>query len=462
MWKVWLRRRFGNRYAWTAALFLAVTVWGGAVVLRGLVQGPTAKGFVTAFDGGKADPTRPHRALSAVGARLDIPGDAPGYAQAAAAKTAAAEQAVGKALEDDRSLIQLYGLYQGLTGRTVVEDPADPQHAVVKLPDGNLVFVQQDEPDPMAQAAELKRLQLALEQRDCQFLYLQAPAELDPEDEALPVGVRDTSNRCADRLLVQLDALDVDAMDFRQTLKDAGGAWGRWFYTTDHHWTQEAAFLCFQALCQRLEESYTQTVPVGEGGEETVPIAIPERYTDPDSYASATLSGFFLGSQGKRVGSLYGGVDDFVLHTPKFPTRMRYVSTYGGQRDGDITQTVLFPDRVAERRWFEGTPYEFYAGGDNAMALLTNYYNPRGPRLLVIRDSYACAMTPYLGLVCSQLTTIDPRAFSGDLLTYVDWLDPDVVLVLYSSTMVHSEDAYRLLSQSVPSKGDSLRWETEK
>lgn len=454
-WKYALKRRFGNRFAMTAVLFLAVMLWGSAVVFASLASGPACAGFETEFDGVKTDPCLPSRALQAAATDLHGPVPAPDYAKAVSAQTAAAEQAITKALEADHSLIQLYGLYQNLAGRTVIEDTAEPQYAVVKLPDGALTFTGQGDPDARAQAAELKRLELALEERDCRLLYLQAPSKVDPDADTLPAGVEDTSNACMDRLLVQLEALDIDYMDFRQTLKANGGDWSHWFYATDHHWTQEAAFLCFQELCQKLEAEYTQTLHASYGGK-TVPITIPQRYTDPGSYSSATLSGFFLGSQGKRVGSLYGGTDDFLLHTPKFPTLMRYDSAFSDQRYGDAQETVLFPDRVARRNWFDATPYEYYAGGDSPVAQLTNYYNPQGPRILVIRDSYACAMTPYLSLISSQLTTIDPRTFSGDLLSYVDWLRPDVVLVLYSSGPTRGEESYRLLSQHQPSKADIL------
>lgn len=459
-----LKHALSNRYALTAVLFLAITLWGTVTVALGVLDQRTAcAGYKVPFARTamvKSDPTSPERPpRTAAVTTLDAPGDAASWPRRLSAATAEAERAVTKALEEDHSLIQLYGLYQRLVDRTVVEDPADSQYAVMKLPDGTLTFAGQGEPDPKAQAAELKRLQTALAQQDVSLLYLQAPSKQEPGTNRLPTGVEDSSNRCADALLAELEAMGVDHIDFRKTLQQAGGDWSHWFYTTDHHWTQEAAFLCFGQVCEKLA-GYTQTLSVSWGSK-TRPISIPAQYTDPASYATATLPRFFLGSHGKRVGFLYGGADDFLLHTPKFPTLLHYSAGSDGQRYGALEDTVLFPQRVETRRWFDATPYEYYAGGDYPVASVDNYYAPDGPRILLIRDSYANAMTPYLSLVSSHLTTIDPRHFSGDLLEYIHYDRPDVVLILYSSGMVREETYYRLLAQPTPSKGDALMWKED-
>lgn len=461
-WKYRLKHTFANRYAMTAVLFLAITAWGCCTVLFGVLEAETGcKGYAPAEERmAKGDPAVPGRELAAGRADLSVPAPVEPWAEQVAAKTAGAEAAVTQALERDHSLIELFGAFQDFSDRTVVEDAVQSQYTVVKLADGSLSFVGQGDPDPSVQASELKRLQTALEERDVGFLYLQAPSKLEEENDRLPYGVEDNSNACADRLLAALEEAGVDSLDLRQTLRQAGGAWGDWFYQTDHHWTQEAAFTCFRALAEKLGD-YQQVRRVGLGTKRRS-ISIPARYTDPGSYDKETLSRFFLGSQGKRVGAAYAGADDFVLWTPKFPTLLHYAGASGGDRYGDMEETVLFPQRVEKKDFYDGNPYTYYAGGDYPFAQITNYYEPGGPRIMLIRDSYACAITPYLALSCSYLATVDPRTFSGNLLSYIDWVKPDVVVVLYSSGMVREEEPYRLLAQSAgPSKADILRWRND-
>lgn len=52
---------------------------------------------------------------------------------------------------------------------------------------------------------------------------------------------------------------------------------------------------------------------------------------------------------------------------------------------------------------------------------------------MLLRDSFACALTPFLALSCSELVTIDLRYFSGDLLDTVVKLEPDLVLSLMTA-----------------------------
>ena len=286
-WKYRLKYALGNRYALTAVLFLLITLWGSVTALLGEIDLRTAcKGYEVPYGAkapAKTDPTVPDRTLdTAAATALDLPTPTTPWPRQLSAQADRAEARVTKALENDHSLIQLFGAYQDFSERTVVEDTADPQYTVVRLPDGSLTFVGQDEKVRAdAQAAQLLRLQTALEERDISLLYIQAPSKLDPEDTRLPYSVTDPSNGCADRLLAALEEHGVDALDLRRTLKDAGGAWEDWFYRTDHHWTTEAAFTCFQDIVQKLE-GYEQTVTVGLGTKRQA-IHIPARYTDPAS-----------------------------------------------------------------------------------------------------------------------------------------------------------------------------------
>ena len=82
------------------------------------------------------------------------------------------------------------------------------------------------------------------------------------------------------------------------------------------------------------------------------------------------------------------------------------------------------------------------------MARIYNEENPEGQRILLLRDSYACALTPFLALDCGELITIDLRYFHDDLLTYVDWLDPDLVMVMYTAGSVGLEELFTFFPQT--------------
>lgn len=344
-----------------------------------------------------------------------------------------AESAVNQDLDRDHLFIQLYGGVQRLSGRRIVED-AVSENTVVKLSNGALNFVnlQADsqagdavERNAAATAAFAQELQLL----DIPYLYLAAPQKIQRGQTLLPTGVEENGNASADAFLAELDRQGTDYVDLRPLFEN-NGIYSGWFFKTDHHWKPEAAFFAWQELAGVLEDRY---------GFRTDPAL-----TSPASWSTQVLEDFFLGSQGKRVGSLYAGVDDITLYTPKFDTNLTYACpTYGFTRTGPFNQSVCFPERVEEQDWFNGNPYTYYAGGDYPLATITNHNNPDGPRIVMLRDSFACALTPFLALSCSELVTIDLRYFEGDLLDTIGSYDPDLVLTLYTASTTGLENMFQ-------------------
>ena len=330
-----------------------------------------------------------------------------------------ADAAANSALDKGHLFIELYGGVQALSDRTVVED-VDPQYSVVKLTDGTVTFINAEPKDVTGNGRAVVRLSQALAEREVPLLYVQAPQKLQENDDRLPTGVTDYGNDYADQVLGVLAENNVATLDLRETLADTGRDWSSFFFRTDHHWTPEAAFTAHQTLAQVLESDYGFT--------------IPEENTDSAAFTRTNLSDFFLGSQGKRVGSLYAGVDDIEIWKPSFDTDFTYsIPIYDMERTGPFEESLLFPERIEEKDFFNGNPYTLYAGGDYPMARIYNELSPDRPRIMLLRDSYACVLTPFLALDCGELITVDLRYFHDDLLTYVDWLEPDLVIVMYTA-----------------------------
>ena len=343
-----------------------------------------------------------------------------------------AESAANGDLDRDHLFIQLYGGVQRLSGRRLIQDAVEG-NTVAKLSTGALNFVNLTAPtapgaDVAARAEHTAELAAQLEALGIPYLYAAAPQKLQRGVQLLPAGLEEGGNAYCDAYLDNLARLGVDYVDLRPAF-ESNGIYSSWFFRTDHHWKPEAAFFAWQLLSDELSGRY---------GFETDP-----SLTDPASWSTTVLEDFFLGSQGKRVGSLYGGVDDFTLYIPRFDTDLTYACpSYGFTRTGAFETSVCFPERVAERDWFNGNPYTYYAGGDYPLATITNHNNPDGPRIVLLRDSFACALTPFLALSCSELVTIDLRYFQGDLLETVAAYSPDLVLTLYTAGTAGLEEMF--------------------
>lgn len=343
-----------------------------------------------------------------------------------------AESAVNSDLDRDHLFIQLYGGVQRLSGRRVIQDMV-AGNTVAKLSTGALNFVELDSSaqpgeDVKIRAEHTAEFAAELETRGIPYLYLAAPQKIQRGLQLLPDGLEEDGNACCDAYLEYLEQMGVDYFDLRP-LFESNGIYSNWFFNTDHHWKPEAAFFAWQYLAGELDVRY---------GSETPAVLI-----DPKNWNTAVLEDFFLGSQGKRVGSLYAGVDDFTIYTPKFDTDLTYTNSDGSfARSGTFKQSVCFPERVAEKDWFNGNPYTYYSGGDYGMATMVNHNNPNGPKVVLLRESFSCALAPFLSLSCSELTTIDLRYFTGDLMETIEKLNPDLVLTLYTASSTRLDNMF--------------------
>ena len=350
----------------------------------------------------------------------------------AAALLEGGEAAVNQDLDRDHLFIQLYGGVQRLSGRRLIQDVSAGSD-VARLDDGSLNFVSLPA-SPAGEAVDANAAQTAalkgyLDGLGIPYLYVQAPQKIQRGTDPLPTGVDDYGNANADRFLGALETAGVDSLDLRDVF-DATEDYSAWFFQTDHHWRPEGAFLAWQAVAGVLASDYGW--------------AIDPALTDEGSYEKIGYQDFFLGSQGKRVGSLYAGADDFTRYSPKFDTSLTYAVAGGAVREGTFDTSVLFPERLEERDWFGGNPYTFYSGGDYGFARMTNHNNPDGPKILLIRDSFACAFAPFLALGCSELITVDLRYLDqGTLPDILAREQPDLVMTLYTAGTTALPELFR-------------------
>ncbi len=343
-------------------------------------------------------------------------------------------------LDRDHTFIELYGQIQKLMGRRVMEDVV-PQYTVAKLNDGGLAFAHPEDRqvDMTTRAEEMlffaKRVRLHYR---IPTLYVQAPSKLDTG--SLPEGLRNYADAEADQFLSLLNEGGMDTLDLRPLFRAAAqvdpDAGERLFFRTDHHWTPAGAFLGYQAVCEKLSADYE--------------FEIDQSLTSPASFERTTLKDIFLGSQGRRVGSLYAGLDDFELWTPTFPTSFTYsIPNKRVEREGSFESTLLFLDQLDQRDLYLDNPYTVYSGGDHLLTWAVNRNNPDGPRVLVLRDSFGCAFTPFLSLAAGQVIAVDPRVLDQDqdymLDVYLAWLKPDLILVLNTTSSLRSDALFPYL-----------------
>lgn len=177
------------------------------------------------------------------------------------------------------------------------------------------------------------------------------------------------------------------------------------FYRTDHHWTSLGAYYGYTGLASAL--GYTP-VPLSE-------------------YTPTVRSTEFYGTVFSSSGVRWVQPDTITTYVPD--DGITVVShTYDNSGNPVEEQRALYVESFLSVK----DKYSMFLGGNQSLGVVTNTNNPDGPKLLIIRDSYADSLVPFLTAHYSEIHLIDPRYYHLSVKDYVEQNGIDQALVLYS------------------------------
>lgn len=340
-----------------------------------------------------------------------------------------AERGFNEAFFKRLLFIDVHGAVQLAFGKTIIED-VNPLNTVYKLDNGQLTFAY-PKYDVSDIAGFISNFNGYLASHDIPLIYVQAPFKIPKYHYDTGVGAVDFSNINADNLLSQLDAEGVRYLDLREKIHESETPHHEYFYNTDHHWTSGAGFWAYTKVADYILE--VTDVPL-EGATIT---------TNFSNYNVEVYPQSFLGSQGRRVGRLYAGLDDFELITPKFETNyIVEISTHKGsvlKRQGTFDKSLI--DRsVADMGLPVSTNrYATYLGGDYPSVKIKNLGVSEG-KLLIIQDSFGLVFSPFLSLNFAETHIVDLRHRRLEILEYVAEEQFDIVIFLYNAGFYRADN----------------------
>ena len=313
--------------------------------------------------------------------------------------------------------ITLNGGFQRLLGIRHVNDR-------YRLDNGQLTYVI-PQTDVAAQAANTAAFRDTLAEMGIPFAYVNTLFKLDPDDKQLPEGVEDYSDKNTDRFLSALKEQNVTTLDLRQREKEQGLDHYSLYYVTDHHWTAEAGFWAYTQIVSWLETLDSS-------------FAVDPALSDAANYSHTVYENIFCGSAARRVGPLYAGLDDLTVISPRFDTALTFADPEV-YREGSYEEALLFYEHLTRENMLENSAYGVYLGEDRPLLTITNHSRSAGlerqstpKKLLVLKDSSALVVAPYLALSYDQVQLIDLRLFEGSLLEHIREYEPDMVLAVYN------------------------------
>lgn len=328
--------------------------------------------------------------------------------------------AASRKLRYKNALIDLYSLWYRLTDTRRVEK-ADA--TVVRLDNDFLAFLPSiaEEETLSEMASSCAGLKAVAEECGSAFLYVTAPNKMSLSgggDNAVCENIR--------ALEAQLQAQGVPVLSLMDSMAEQGLTMEDCYFQTDHHWLPQTGLWAAGEILQALPDwDYDPAL------------------TQQSQYGMQTYPDLFLGSEGKKVGRYFTplGLDDFTVLTPSFPTALT-VTDRLGTRSGSFSETLLFENNLQFEDIYLSTPYTTYTGGDFPLQVIENQLREDGKTILVLRDSYAGVVTPFLALNAGQVHTIDVRYWKGvdgaeTVEDYVRLIRPDAVVVMYAGVSPH-------------------------
>ncbi len=284
----------------------------------------------------------------------------------------------------------------------------------------------------MANVASVKGLSDWLAKKDIDFLYCQVPWKIDDENNLLPAGVTDYSNRIADVFLEGLEAEGVDNLDLRKCMRDDGIDRYDMFLVTEHHWSPEGGFYAFQKICDHLRERY---------GED-----IPDYVTEAENYEHETYENGSLGYYANRTGWMFAGFDDFTLIYPKWETRQSSWAPHKELfREGSFYDAIFYTEYL-EKKWRERGLYATYIGGDWPVVVHHSETAPVDKNVMILIDSFGTIPESFLTTVYKNVIGLDLRwvlrnNIGKTTAEFVEEYDPNIVIIMFNPNQIGSQES---------------------
>ena len=161
------------------------------------------------------------------------------------------------------------------------------------------------------------------------------------------------------------------------------------YFRTDHHWTQDGAYLAYRAFCEA-------------AGFEAVP-----------------LDAFETGRYDRFVGSMYNFTANYpqsqtLLDNPDYLEYYLPIATTHAKYYADANLENGVPVSVVYQHLDASVSnkYQCFIGGDTPVCVIES--DVEGPVCLMLKESYGNAFAPFLTSHYSKIIVVDPREFNRD------------------------------------------------
>lgn len=225
-----------------------------------------------------------------------------------------------------------------------------------------------------------------------------APTSIELYPDKLPKFATTASETAAIQRVEEQVKGDIDWIDAATALRNAKA--GPIYFRTDHHWTPYGAYIAYQAAMAKMG---------------LTPYSIEE-------FTVRTVSKNFRGTYDAKANDPFLAADEINIFEPKFD-----VSYEVDIDDGQSKMDSLYAWEFLEKH----DQYSLFLGGNHrAVTIHSNVKN--GRKLMIIKDSYAHALVPFLANHFEDIYMVDLRYDHRNMARVAEEKDIQDVLFVYN------------------------------
>ena len=178
------------------------------------------------------------------------------------------------------------------------------------------------------------------------------------------------------------------------------------YYKSDHHWTSFGAYLGYKdyLICRQ-----------------ELPLAL-------EKFNKEVVSEDFLGTSYRKANLFSYQGEKIEKYTLDNDNKLSVV--YNDVRVSDSLYDASFLEKTDK--------YAYFMGGDHALVKISNT-NVSQKKLLIVKDSFANSMIPFLSNHYKDIYVVDTRHFNGSILNLIEENNIKEVLMLYNIQTLVSE-----------------------
>ena len=236
------------------------------------------------------------------------------------------------------------------------------------------------------------------QERNLQTTFLLAPTAANIWQDQLPRGAYTLDqNEQIDDFYKSISS-GIEKVDIRPILEEHKNEY--LYYHTDHHWTTLGAYYAFSQLNEVMEYGDVNL----------------------DSYTIYPVTTSFKGTLSKQTGST-NIKDQIDIYVPK--SKVEYIMT--DQSTGEKSPTLYVSDALNT-----SDAYTVFMGGNHGLLKIETTADS-DKHLLLIKDSYANALIPFLIPYYRTITVVDPRYYFDDVQLRIDMDMINEVMYVYNA-----------------------------